>query len=57
MDDAQLVESIADFIAAYRAAGKEAPAMLQAVLAHFPRATGDDYAIGLLRANRRRAAQ
>jgi len=50
-----LVDAIATFIAAYRAAEFAPTAMLEAVLATFPTSTESDFALGLIAANRKRA--
>lgn len=52
-DHPDLIDAIADFIAAYRSRGGEAPKMQEAVLAAFPIADGGHYAVALMMANRR----
>lgn len=51
---ALVVDALAVWIAAYPAAGRPAEAMLRAALETFPEATGSDYAVALIRANRAR---
>jgi len=48
----QLVQNIAAFIAAYRSAGRPPADMKGACLEEVPGATGSDFAIGLIAANR-----
>jgi hypothetical protein len=50
----ELIDAIADFIAAYRACEWPPEAMHEATLMAFPHASGSDFAVGLVRANRRR---
>jgi len=55
MDEAsEQIAAIVAYIEAYRAAGWPAAMTLEAVLGAFPGATADDYAVALVRANRRR---
>lgn len=51
---AELLEAIVRFIEEYRAAGEPVQRQQEAALAAFPAATGGDYAVALVRANRRR---
>jgi len=51
---ALVVDALAVWIAAYRAAGRPADQMLRTAQETFPEATGSDYAVALLRANRAR---
>jgi len=53
---AQFRRDIADWIATYRAAERPPSAMREACLATFPAATGSDFAVGVMLANRSAAA-
>ena len=52
-----LLDAMAKFIDEYRVAGEPAPRQQEATLARFPNASGGDYAVALVRANRRRDAR
>jgi hypothetical protein len=56
LNEYELVQAIADFIRAYRAAQYAPQTMLESVLAAFPDADANHYARALITANRRRAA-
>jgi hypothetical protein len=49
----ELLDALAVFITAYRVAGGAPEGMQRAALEAFPNASGGDYAVALVRANRR----